>query len=267
MYTQHGDPVAISRRGIPFLAPSRSRSRRFRPAIRLSGLPWSLMAQSVAPDRVDLWIAGSDRASLPDDVTGLQAHGLSIHSCDDLRSYKKIIPTLVLGDAGFLVIADDDVFYPRLWLECLVRSRRLDRNEVVCGRAHRIRLDQDGNPLPYRCWESEIPEGAGSPLVFPTGIGGVLYEPGMFHPDVTRADLFQTLCPDLDDLWLYWMAMMKGATFRKIGAGSARSPGAGRSRSGFSCPTRQEGRAMTGRCPTWWRRTAASPPGKDEPWA
>ena len=53
--------------------------------------------------------------------------------------------------------------------------------------------------------------------MFPTGIGGVLYEPGMFHPDVTRTDLFQTLCPDSDDLWLYWMAMMKGAIFRKVG--------------------------------------------------
>jgi hypothetical protein len=166
---------------------------------------------------VDLWIAEPDLASLPGDVTRLQDHGLSIHSCADLRSYKKIIPALVLGAADFLVIADDDVFYPRLWLERITRSRHLGRNEVVCGRAHRITLDQQGRPLPYPVWESEIPEGAGSSLVFPTGIGGVLYEPGMFHPDVTRIDLFQTLCPDSDDLWLYWMAMMKGATFRKVG--------------------------------------------------
>ena len=154
----------------------------------------SLLSQSVAPDRVDLWIAEPDLARLPDTVTSLQAHGLTIHPCDDLRSYKKIIPALALGAADFLVIADDDVFYPRFWLERIVQSRHLDRTEVVCGRAHRIRLGRDGRPRPYREWESEIPKGAGSSLVFPTGVGGVLYEPGMFHPDVTRIDLFQSLC-------------------------------------------------------------------------
>ena len=89
--------------------------------------------------------------------------------------------------------------------------------EVLCGRAHRIRLAPDGTPLPYLEWESEIPAGPGSRLVFPTGIGGVLYRPDLFHPDVTRVDMFRALCPDSDDLWLYWMAMMAGATFRKVG--------------------------------------------------
>jgi hypothetical protein len=62
-----------------------------------------------------------------------------------------------------------------------------------------------------------VAAGDASALLFPTGIGGVLYEPGIFHPDVTRADLFQALCPTSDDIWLYWMAALNGARFRKIG--------------------------------------------------
>ena len=131
--------------------------------------------------------------------------------------YKKIIPALQEGSADFLVIADDDVFYPRHWLRRITEAYRAGSREVLCGRAHRIRLAPDGTPMPYRAWDSEIPAAPGSPLVFPTGIGGVLYRPDLFHPDVTRADLFQTLCPDSDDLWLYWMARMGGATFRKVG--------------------------------------------------
>jgi hypothetical protein len=45
----------------------------------------------------------------------------------------------------------------------------------------------------------------------------VLYEPGIFHADVTRSDIFLDLCPTGDDVWLYWMAALNGARFRKVG--------------------------------------------------
>ena len=177
----------------------------------------SLLAQTIRPDEICLWIAETDIASLPDDVIKLKEDGLVIKTCPDLRSYKKIIPMLIAGREDFLLIADDDVYYHRSWLEQFVAAYRPGQKEVLCTRAHRIRLDAQGKPLPYRQWESEVAAGDASPLVFPTGIGGVLYEPGIFHPDVTRIDLFQQLCPTTDDIWLYWMAASKGARFRKIG--------------------------------------------------
>ena len=51
----------------------------------------------------------------------------------------------------------------------------------------------------------------------PTGIGGVLYPPGIFAADVTRQDLFTRYCPQADDIWLFWMASLTGARFRRIG--------------------------------------------------
>jgi hypothetical protein len=72
-------------------------------------------------------------------------------------------------------------------------------------------------PLPYSQWEGSVAEGEPSRLTFPTGNGGVLYEPGIFHSDVTRAEIFRDLCPTADDIWLYWMAALNGARFRKIG--------------------------------------------------
>ncbi|TMV42348.1 hypothetical protein FGG78_41895 [Thioclava sp. BHET1] len=53
-------------------------------------------------------------------------------------------------------------------------------------------------------------------MLFPTGVMGVFYDPGVFHRDVARVDLFQRLCPFADDVWLYWMHRMTGSVPRLI---------------------------------------------------
>jgi hypothetical protein len=156
-------------------------------------------------------------ASLPTGVLRLQDEGLDIRLCDDLRSYNKIIHMLDLPERQFIVTADDDQYYHRTWLQDLVSAYRPNRKEIICGRAHRIRLDAQGIPLPYSQWEFNVPAGASQELLFPTGGGGVLYEPGIFHPDVTCKQLFLELCPSADDVWLYWMASMNSAVVRKAG--------------------------------------------------
>jgi lipopolysaccharide biosynthesis glycosyltransferase len=57
-----------------------------------------------------------------------------------------------------------------------------------------------------------------SPLNFPTGIGGTLYPPSIFHSDVLKKSLFKKLCFMNDDIWLYWMWRMQGAMCRWSGA-------------------------------------------------
>jgi hypothetical protein len=177
----------------------------------------SLLGQSIRPDRVYLWIAEADFAALPEDVTGLQAAGLTIRVCDDLRSYKKIIPALESCSDDFLVTADDDIYYPRHWLRQIVGAYRADRKEVICVRAHRIRTDALGLPLPYLQWEGEVEAAEDASLLFPTSGSGALYTPGIFHADVTRTEIFRNACPTADDVWLYWMAALSGARFRKVG--------------------------------------------------
>ena len=67
-------------------------------------------------------------------------------------------------------------------------------------------------------WPVEIIERPDTgPLIFPTGVGGVLYAPGVFHPDVTDAGLFQALAPLADDVWLYWMHRLQGSAPAKVG--------------------------------------------------
>jgi hypothetical protein len=176
-----------------------------------------LLDQSVAADAVILWLSETDLAQLPANVTSLRPAGLTIRTTADIGSYCKIIPALEAFPDAYIVTADDDAYYGHRWLEELVREVRLGERQVICHRAHGVRMGADGLPLPYVQWEYELRRPEASRRVFPTGVGGVLYPPGIFHRDVLDPSLYRTLCPTADDLWLYWMALRGGATFRKVG--------------------------------------------------
>lgn len=177
----------------------------------------SLLMQSIKPDQVQLWIAEEDVATLPLAVRELATQGLSLRTCENLRSYKKIIPALSAHPDAIIVTADDDAYYWPTWLEELVAGYNSSAKEVICHRGHRIVMATAGRPAPYHRWAFNTPNNAPSRDTFPTGLGGILYRPGIFKPDVSRKELFQKYCPTGDDIWLFWMAALNGAKFRKVG--------------------------------------------------
>jgi len=176
-----------------------------------------LLSQTLKADAVVLWIAHEDASSLTNGILSLRPSGLEIRLCDDVKSYKKIIPSIEAFPDSYIATADDDVYYRSTWLEELVSARTGDKNEVVCHRAHKISFDACGKPLPYQEWDFDTSSVQRSPAIFPTGGGGVLYPPGIFDPQVTDKTLFTSLCPTADDIWLYWMMRLKGGTARRLG--------------------------------------------------
>jgi hypothetical protein len=155
--------------------------------------------------------------ALPTAVHSLQSAGLVIKECDDIRSYKKIIPTLQLYPDTNIVIADDDVCYPPQWLEELHAVSVTSPQVAVCRRGHRINYNCDGSIAPYTEWTMNVGNTAPDPDIFATGMGGVFYPAGIFHEDVHNIALALELCPTADDVWLYWMVRLKGGVFQKIG--------------------------------------------------
>lgn len=174
----------------------------------------ALMAQTVRPDRMLLWLAEADVAALPGAVRELAGAGLEIRTCDDIRSFKKIVPTLEAFPDAFIVTADDDLYYHREWLAELVEGWRDAPGAPVAHRMHRIVLDAAGVPLPYASWPKRVASPHPHPLNFPTSGAGVLYPPGAFAPEVLDRARFSRLCPDSDDLWLYWMMRRAGHSAR-----------------------------------------------------
>ncbi|WP_299608956.1 glycosyltransferase family 2 protein [uncultured Tateyamaria sp.] len=169
-----------------------------------------LLLQTIAADRTLLWIAHADMLKLPKEVTELTALGLEIKACDDMRSYKKILPTLAEEPHATIVTADDDVYYSATWLENIVQGHIDQKAPVVCGRGHLIKLSDDGTPAPYQTWKMNHTPTGRSGRFFPTGVSGVLYAPGCFADDVTDWDTASQLCPTGDDVWLYWMHRLNG---------------------------------------------------------
>lgn len=182
----------------------------------------SLLRQRLRPDKLILWLAKSEfpggEADLPPAVTRLRPYGLDIRFCDNLRSYKKIIPALQEYPDAILVTADDDWHYTENWLAGLWHSWEHHPREIHAWRAHQLSLSPEGRLLPYMSWPKEL-DGTGrgaSPLHLFTGCGGVLYPPDSLHPDVTLRERFMELAPTADDLWLWCMAVAQGTPVRIV---------------------------------------------------
>lgn len=180
----------------------------------------SLLQQSVRPDRVILWITKEHQDSLTPKILALRAAGLEIGDCDNsLRSHNKYIHSRRLYPDAFIATADDDTYYWPGWLAELIADYDPQQRVIPCHRVHRIALGADGRPAPYRHWQWEAPALAADALVFPTGVGGVLYPPGCLHAEVDDTERILALCPRADDIWLYWMAQRQGFLFRRTTQG------------------------------------------------
>ncbi len=175
---------------------------------------YSLLNQSLRPDEVVLWLASEQfpggEKDIPQAVLKLKQNGLSIKWCQDLRSYKKLIPALKEYPEDIIVTADDDIYYPPSWLELLYAGYLRNPKAVHGHRGHKLQFDKDGNILPYKKWRHRISHDFASFHNFCTGAGGILYPPHSLYRDVADIKLFQRLSPNADDLWFWAMAVLNG---------------------------------------------------------
>jgi hypothetical protein len=177
-----------------------------------------LLDQSVKADRTILWIAHQDIHTLPRPVRELAERGLEIRACDDLRSFKKLVPALEAFPTAFIATADDEIYYPRRWLERLAMES--EEGVITCHRAHRMKRTPDGRLQSYLEWDFAVEDKRArkpSTDIMPTGVAGTLYPPGSLDGRVLDRDLFLELCPSGDDLWFAWCARMARTKFKQVG--------------------------------------------------
>ncbi|MCI2235399.1 glycosyltransferase family 2 protein [Helicobacter sp. CaF467b] len=184
---------------------------------------YTLLNQNVKPYRVVLWLSKEEfpnkEKDLPQELLEFVKKGLEIKWCDqNLYSYKKLIPSLKEFSNSIIVTADDDILYPKDWLEKLYRAYKKDPNFIHCHRAHRITFDKQNHVKPYMEWEHLIENKSTVPsfLNFQTGGGGVLYPKNCFFEDILREDKFMQLSPRADDIWFWAMALLKGTKINVV---------------------------------------------------
>jgi hypothetical protein len=190
----------------------------------------SIFQQTLKPNRLILWL---DEEEFSDETIPLallrqQTRGLTIKYCQNIRSYKKLIPTLRQYPEDIIVTVDDDTIYPSDLLERLIRAYKQDTQAIYYTRGCLIKLDKIGNVLSYRQWDrlgNGMPMekwsafktlSEGTPLALPTGVGGILYPPHSLHEDVMREDLYMKLCPHADDIWFKIMAHKQGTVSKLV---------------------------------------------------
>jgi hypothetical protein len=171
----------------------------------------SLFQQFQKANKIILWLAEAEfsRETLPTSLLRAEERGLQIGFCEDIKSYKKLIPTLREYPDDLIITADDDIFYPADHIDRLYKAYKQAPQIISCMRGWGIRLTPEGAVSPYNTWRvpTDVDVLKPSYALFPTGGAGALYFPGCFHPDVLRKDLFMKHCPTADDVWFKTMSL------------------------------------------------------------
>lgn len=169
----------------------------------------SIMQQTVKPNRIVLWLdEARQNELLPITLQKQIERGLEVRYCKDVGPHTKLVPSLKLFPDDILVTIDDDTIYEFDMLENLLNSYRQFPQYIHANRAHIIKFTDKGCIDNYNTWEQCTTKIGTSPLLFPTGVGGVLYPPHSLCEEVLNEEAFLRLCPTADDIWFKAMSLL-----------------------------------------------------------
>jgi hypothetical protein len=177
----------------------------------------SIMQGSVKPNRIILWLSEEEFKGkpLPKTLEKQKNRGLQIEYCEDLRSYKKIVPTMEKYPDACIVTIDDDLMYEFDLLENLINTHCTNPEDICACRMHRITLDSDNRPNGYMKWQWMVWPEDKSNLNFLTSGGGALFPPRCFVEEFFNREAFMSICPYADDVWINAMILMSGRQISK----------------------------------------------------
>lgn len=179
----------------------------------------TLLRQSVKPDEVILWLAESQfdgLASLPESLLRLQKRGLTIRFCDDLRSHKKYYYTLLEYPEDLVILADDDLFYPRDTVKCLLKMHQQWPEDICCISGEVIEPEFTSAPSLWRNPKPDEHNWQHCDCLQPFTGSGTLIPPDALDGDVFDRAAIRQLCPYADDLWIAFMAHRHGTKVTTI---------------------------------------------------
>lgn len=175
----------------------------------------SLKNQSVLPEKIILWLSKEQfptHESIPDSLWKEEDSLFEIRMVEeDIRSHKKFYYVMQEFPDKAFVTCDDDIYYHPDMLKCLVDGSKQFPGCVVANTTRKIGFDGAGSLMPYKQWEVNQKAYSSENLI-QIGVGGVLYPPKTLHALTTRKDLFFSLTPMADDIWLNCMARLNGTS-------------------------------------------------------
>lgn len=176
---------------------------------------YSLVAQSIRPEKIVVNIAFEDEKYINNELKSFEQYGVEFYQCKNLRSHTKLLPTLSRYPKACIITADDDIYYSKDWLRWLCEEHKQYPNDVCCHLIHRITWHNSVIDS-YNKWEHHFKMCSANKSNFLLGVGGVLYPPDVFYTDILNEDLFMSLTPCADDIWFYFMVILNNRSIRQI---------------------------------------------------
>ena len=177
-----------------------------------------LKTQILQPQSITVFIAEADMAVLPDSIKLLEKSGyITLESCADLGSGKKLIPAISKQGKLPIITIDDDLYFENDLFLHLMINHYLYPEAIIAARVHRLSVNDSGEVLPFSQWHKhyDLSEGPSADLM-PTSGAGTLFPPKSMHEDAGDAGLYTKLSHNTDDLWWYFQARRKGTLVRRL---------------------------------------------------
>ncbi|MCM1138657.1 MAG: hypothetical protein NC453_08815 [Muribaculum sp.] len=178
----------------------------------------SIMQQTMLPNKIILNLDPTSQSQpLPISLKKQISRGLVVVVVvDDIKSYKKLIPTLKDYPDSIIITVDDDALYDFDIVERLFNSYLENPTKVSALRTHTIKFDKDKKPLKYNDWDWCSANTENPYHLFATGVGGVLYPPHCFPDEVFNQEVFTNICRTADDVWFHAMEVLNGTEIVRV---------------------------------------------------
>ena len=180
----------------------------------------SLLNQSLKADKIILWLAREQfpngEADLPEELLRLKQYGLTIDWCEDLKSYKKLVPAIRKYPDDIIVTVDDDAYYDEDLLNSLYSAYMKNPENIYVRRGVRLKLENDVlKHIPARKYffkDSFLPTYFNQLM----GGSGCLYPPHSLYKDVLNTEIFTKIIPTHDDVYFWAMAVLNGTKIQIV---------------------------------------------------
>ena len=182
----------------------------------------SLLTQSVKPDKLILWLGKEQfpnlEKDLPESLLKLIDYGLTIRWCEDLKSYKKLIPALKEYPEDIIITFDDDIYYDEYTIEDLYNAYLNNNKNIYTNRGFRVKLTNRGLSFYHSKdviwdWKQYADASYYNTII---GCGGVLYPPKSLYKEIFDTEKFNKILPTQDDIYFWAMAVLQGTKIQMV---------------------------------------------------
>lgn len=176
---------------------------------------YSLLTQTEIPHKIAVYLDQDNwnNEVLPPLLKEMQRVGVDFYYCEDLRSFKKLIPALHMFPNNPIMVCDDDFYYHKRYVEWITDAYKKSDKRTVIGSMSRIPEKRNGRYIPYSQWKTDKEVPADLHMAFGSG-NGTLIPSNVFDSEIMNSEAFLRLCPTADDLWLW--AMMERQNINRI---------------------------------------------------